>query len=129
MTDPNLPAVERPSDRSRAVAVALCFTLGIFGAHRYYAGKIGTGILMTCTFGGLGIGWLVDAILVSTGEFRDRNGRRITQWAPNEMPPPGMVSIEQVDALREEIAHLRDELMDVHERIDFQERMLQRGRQ
>jgi TM2 domain-containing membrane protein YozV len=36
------------------------FFFGGLGAHRYYMGKIGTGILYTCTAGLFGIGVLVD---------------------------------------------------------------------
>jgi TM2 domain-containing membrane protein YozV len=61
-------------------ALLLCFFLGVFGAHRFYVGKIGTGILELLTLGGLGIWWLVDMILILTGSFRDKNGQRITEW-------------------------------------------------
>ncbi|MFA9391794.1 MAG: NINE protein [Prolixibacteraceae bacterium] len=51
--------------------------LGVFGAHRFYLGKIGTGILMLITAGGLGIWYLIDLILVITGNFRNRDGEFI----------------------------------------------------
>ena len=121
--DPPQPA----SDRSRAVAVALGFVTGIFGGHRYYAGKIKTGLLMTVTFGGLGIWWLTDMIMLLGGEFRDGRDRKITIWMPDDLPAPGTISVEQFNQLREEIEYLRGEVEDVHERIDFQERRLQRG--
>jgi TM2 domain-containing membrane protein YozV len=117
------------SDKSRAVAVALGFITGVFGGHRYYAGKIKTGLLMTFTFGGMGIWWLVDMIMLVTGEFKDGAGRRITQWAPHDMAVPANVTAEQFEAIHAELDRIRHELMDVHERIDFQERMLQRGRE
>jgi len=58
----------------------LCFFLGVFGAHRFYVGKIGTGILQLVTLGGLGIWMLVDLIMLVTGEFKDKDGNRITEW-------------------------------------------------
>jgi TM2 domain-containing membrane protein YozV len=58
----------------------LCFFLGVFGAHRFYVGKIGTGLLQLFTLGGLGIWWLVDLIMLVSGEFRDKEGNRITEW-------------------------------------------------
>jgi TM2 domain-containing membrane protein YozV len=38
----------------------LWFLLGLFGAHRFYLEKIGTGILFFFTGGVLGIGWIID---------------------------------------------------------------------
>lgn len=66
--------------RVRMTCLLLCFFLGFFGAHRFYVGKIGTGILMLCTVGGLGVWWLVDLIFISCGDFRDKEGRRIVKW-------------------------------------------------
>ncbi|MEP7324623.1 MAG: TM2 domain-containing protein, partial [Gemmatimonadota bacterium] len=48
------------SDKSRGVALALAIVLGVFGAHRFYAGKVGTGLLQLGTLGGLGIWYLYD---------------------------------------------------------------------
>ena len=68
------------SPRSRAVTFLLCLFLGFFGAHRFYAGKAGTGIAMLLTGGGLGIWYLYDVILVLFGSFRDKEGRRVFRW-------------------------------------------------
>jgi TM2 domain-containing membrane protein YozV len=68
------------SDKRILPAFLLCFLLGVFGAHRFYAGKIGTGLLELITFGGFGIWWLIDLILIVTGSFKDRDGQKITQW-------------------------------------------------
>jgi TM2 domain-containing membrane protein YozV len=68
------------SERRILPAFLLCFLFGVFGAHRFYAGKIGTGILELLTLGGFGIWWLVDLILILTGSFRDKEGQRITEW-------------------------------------------------
>lgn len=68
------------SDRRLLPAVLLWFFLGVFGAHRFYAGKIGTGLLQLVTFGGFGIWWLVDMIFLVTGSFKDGDGRRISEW-------------------------------------------------
>lgn len=46
--------------KNKWVAVALCFFLGAFGAHKFYEGKVGMGILYLCTFGLCGIGTLID---------------------------------------------------------------------
>ncbi len=68
------------SPKSRLAAVLLCFLLGVFGAHRFYVGKIGTGILMLVTVGGLGIWALIDLILIIVGSFKDKEGRLVFRW-------------------------------------------------
>jgi len=68
------------SSKSRLVAFLLCLFLGLLGVHRFYAGKIGTGILMIVTGGGLGIWWLIDLIFIGCGSFRDKQGRRVEHW-------------------------------------------------
>jgi TM2 domain-containing membrane protein YozV len=72
------------SDKSLLVATilsALFFITAIGGLHRFYVGKIGTGILMLITFGGLGVWALIDLIVLVTGNFRDRDNNRITNWS------------------------------------------------
>ena len=68
------------SPKSRLVALLLCFFLGAFGIHRFYVGKIGTGILMLVTLGGVGIWALIDLIIVAVGSFKDKEGRRLFRW-------------------------------------------------
>lgn len=65
---------EPKSEKSFLAAAFLCFFLGIFGAHRFYVGRVGSGILMLITFGGLGIWMLIDFILILSGRFRDDYG-------------------------------------------------------
>ena len=52
--------------KNKWVAVLLCLFLGYLGAHRFYEGKIGSGILWLLTVGLFGIGWLVDFIILLT---------------------------------------------------------------
>lgn len=68
------------TDKRILPAFLLCFFVGLFGAHRFYVGKVGTGIAMIFTIGGLGIWTLIDLIMILTGSFTDANGQRITQW-------------------------------------------------
>jgi len=70
------------SVKSRLGALLFCFLLGWLGVHRFYAGKIGTGILMILTIGGLGIWWTIDCILILIGSFTDDKGQLITEWMP-----------------------------------------------
>ena len=59
------------------ITFLLCWFLGVFGVHRFYAGHTGTGILMLITFGGCGIWWLIDFIMIIVGNFRDSDGNYI----------------------------------------------------
>jgi hypothetical protein len=68
------------SDRSRLAAALLCFFVGVLGVHRFYVGKVGTGILQLLTVGGLGIWALVDLILILVGSFRDKQERLLINW-------------------------------------------------
>ena len=65
------PAV---SNRSWGVALLLCLLFGVFGFHRFYVGKIASGLFFLLTCGWLGLGWLIDVISILTGSFRDRDG-------------------------------------------------------
>jgi TM2 domain-containing membrane protein YozV len=60
--------------KSWLVALLLCFFVGVLGVHRFYVGKIGTGILMLVTVGGLGLWALIDLIMIVIGKFSDKQG-------------------------------------------------------
>lgn len=73
------------SDRNKLVAALLAFVIGPIGIHRFYLGRIGTGIMMlvlSCTVIGLvlTIPWaLIDMIrylVMSDEEFAARYARR-----------------------------------------------------
>ena len=65
------------SEKGFVPMILLCFFLGGLGVHRFYAGKMGTGILMLLTFGGFGIWTIVDFITIVIGNFTDADGRPI----------------------------------------------------
>jgi TM2 domain-containing membrane protein YozV len=119
------------SDRSRGVALALATVLGPFGAHRFYVGKVGTGVLQLVTFGGLGFWWLYDWILVVSGVFRDADNRRVVNWAEGDAQV-GKLDAEtyaKIEYLMEEFDSMRVEMVDVVERVDFMERLLSQTEQ
>jgi len=68
------------SDKRILPAFILCFFVGIFGAHRFYVGKVGTAILQILTLGGLGVWAFIDFIMIIVGAFTDKEGNKITQW-------------------------------------------------
>lgn len=65
------------SKKSKAVALLLCVFLGFFGVHRFYVGKIGTGILYFCTAGVCCCGWIADIVNICRNRFTDGIGCRI----------------------------------------------------
>lgn len=71
----NTTMTETTSPKSAVTALLLCLFLGALGIHRFYVGKIGTGILMLLTGGGFGIWTLVDLIVIASCDFTDREGR------------------------------------------------------
>ena len=80
MSTESFVLVEGVSPKSRTVAAVLCFFLGALGIHRFYVGKVGTGVLMIVTLGGLGIWALIDFIMILVGSFKDIEGRTLTNW-------------------------------------------------
>jgi TM2 domain-containing membrane protein YozV len=62
------------SEKGFVPTLLLCFFLSWLGIHRFYVGKIGTGILMLLTFGGFGIWSLIDFVMIACGSFKDAQG-------------------------------------------------------
>ncbi|WP_157253281.1 TM2 domain-containing protein [Nonomuraea typhae] len=65
--------------KSWLVAVLLCFFLGVLGVHRFYVGKVGTGVLQLITLGGLGVWALIDFIMILVGAFKDKQGQPLAK--------------------------------------------------
>ena len=65
------------SDRNFFVLLALGILFGVLGVHRFYVGKIWTGLALLFTGGGFGIWWIVDCVMIALGTFRDCDGRRV----------------------------------------------------
>lgn len=61
------------------VALILSILVGEFGVDRFYTGSIMLGILKLVTFGGCGVWWIVDIILIATGAYKDAQGRPLVR--------------------------------------------------
>lgn len=62
------------SNKLWILALAFCFFFGCFGFHRFYVGRIGSGIVQLLTLGGFGIWAFVDFIVLLCGRFKDGDG-------------------------------------------------------
>lgn len=69
----------RPYRRNYFIALIISIFVGEFGIDRFYMGKIGTGFLKLITFGGIGIWWIIDIVLIATGQIRDKQGQPMTR--------------------------------------------------
>jgi TM2 domain-containing membrane protein YozV len=69
--------MQRTSDKDFWATLLLCIFVGVLGIHRFYVGKIGTGLIWLFTGGVFGIGWIVDLILIIIGSFTDKQGNVI----------------------------------------------------
>ena len=65
------------TEKSGIVCLLLLLLVGWLGAHRFYVGKIGTGILFIITAGGFGIWALIDLIMIIMSKFTDSDGNAI----------------------------------------------------
>jgi TM2 domain-containing membrane protein YozV len=65
------------SPKSQAALIVLVFFFGYLGFHRFYVGKVGTGLLQLCTLGGFYIWVLIDFVLIICGKFKDKEGRYV----------------------------------------------------
>ncbi len=61
----------RGGNKSWTVAALLCMFLGSLGVHRFYTGRVISGIFQLLTFGGFGIWTLIDLIMIYTDSFTD----------------------------------------------------------
>jgi len=117
------------SDRSRAVALGLAVVGGAFGLHRFYTGRVQSGIWMCLTLGGMGIWYLYDVVVIAAGDFRDVDGRRLVRWdvAGDEADqPPGD---RRVSDLEDRLLGLESQVSELAERLDFTERLLAQARE
>lgn len=72
------------SSKSYAATIVVVILLGYLGAHRFYAGKVGTGLLFLLTVGLFGVGWIIDVFTVLFGNFTDKTGSFIRPQSRGE---------------------------------------------
>lgn len=65
--------LEKLSNKNQRIAMVLSIVFA--GAHYYYVGRIGKGLLYTFTGGFLFIGTLLDFFMIASGRFKDKDGR------------------------------------------------------
>jgi hypothetical protein len=114
------------SDRSRGVTLGLAVVGGMFGLHRFYAGRVESGVWMCLTLGGLGVWYLYDVVVVAAGDMRDGEGRRVTRWGVAEggsAPAPS-----RLEDVEERLLRLESQTTELAERLDFAERLLAQQR-
>ena len=66
----------KSSNKKKMVALLLSVIgfFGVAGIHRFYVGKVGTGVLWLLTWGFFGVGTLIDLIMIATENFKDKEG-------------------------------------------------------
>ena len=65
------------SEKDWLVTLILSIVVGGLGIDRFYTGSIVLGVLKLVTLGGLGLWWLIDLIMLVTGNYKDGDGNRI----------------------------------------------------
>lgn len=65
------------SEKDWLITLILSILVGGFGIDRFYTGSVLLGVLKLVTLGGLGLWWLIDLIMLVTGNYKDGDGNRI----------------------------------------------------
>ena len=65
------------SEKDWMVTLILAILVGGIGIDRFYSGSILLGVLKLFTLGGLGLWWLIDLIMLVTGNYKDGDGNPI----------------------------------------------------
>lgn len=60
--------------KSKLTAFLISFFVGVLGFDRFYLSHLITGLVKLCSFGGLGIWWIIDFVLIATDVLIDYSG-------------------------------------------------------
>lgn len=96
------------SSKDRLVVTILAAILGGLGVHRFYVGKVKTGILYLLTGGIFGIGYLIDLIMVVCGAFTDKEGKIIYFWTDAEKQAKKANSKAKKDSKKSNKSEVKD---------------------
>ncbi len=90
-----------PTRKNQLIALLLCLFIGSLGVHRYYMGRVGSGVAMlllylsgffaflftiryrglyvlaAIAFVGFFVWWIIDLISIATGKMKDGEGREL----------------------------------------------------
>jgi len=117
------------------VALALAVIGGVFGLHRFYTGRVHSGVWMCLTLGGLGIWYLYDVVVIAAGDFQDGDGRRVSRWEVGGGGGGGAgltaspASERRVADVEDRLLSLESQVSELAERLDFAERLLAQSRE
>jgi TM2 domain-containing membrane protein YozV len=65
------------SQKNWIIALLLSILFGFLGADRFYVGRTGLGFAKLLTGGGFMVWWLIDVILLLSGEMQDDFGKKV----------------------------------------------------
>lgn len=69
----------KKSPSSHTVTLVLVLLLGLIGGHRFYTGRIFSGLLYLFTWGLWGFGWIFDIYTIATEQYADGDGLVVTR--------------------------------------------------
>lgn len=64
----------RYSEKDWVLTLVLSCIFGTLGVDRFYLGYIGLGILKLVTFGGLGVWYVIDVVMIALNRVNDARG-------------------------------------------------------